>query len=161
MTIDSREFRRTLGNFATGITLITTRARSGALIGLTINSFSSVSLEPPLVLFCLARTASRFDDFMEAGRYAVNMLEEGQKEISAKFARHGEGDWGDLPMETWETGSPILPGALASLDCTTEHRFDAGDHVIMVGRVVAARMADGGNPLLYFRGAYRNLPAAG
>jgi flavin reductase (DIM6/NTAB) family NADH-FMN oxidoreductase RutF len=148
-----------MGRFATGITLISTISRAGEPLGLTINSFSSVSLDPPLVLFSLARTASRFEDFIAAGRFAVNVLSSEQRQVSQKFARHGEGLWGDLPRESWATGCPILPGALASFDCTTEAQYEGGDHVIMLGRVRRVGTAADGEPLLYFRSAYREVGA--
>ncbi|MBM3492114.1 MAG: flavin reductase family protein [Alphaproteobacteria bacterium] len=155
MSIDPRTFRDAMGRFATGIALVSTISRAGEPLGLTINSFSSVSLDPPLVLFSLARTASRFEDFIAAGRFAVNVLCTAHRAVSQKFARHGEGLWGELPRESWTTGCPILPGALASFDCTTEARYEGGDHVIMLGRVQQVCFAADGEPLLYFCSAYR------
>jgi flavin reductase (DIM6/NTAB) family NADH-FMN oxidoreductase RutF len=157
MEFDSRDFRRAMGCFATGITIVSTLAPGGARIGLTVNSFSSVSLDPPLVSFCLARSASRYAEFMATDHYAVNVVGAAQQAFSSKFARTGEGDWGDLPMETWETGAPILPGAIANIECTVHDRFDAGDHVIMVGRVLRLRTDPDVPPLLYYQGAYRLL----
>lgn len=157
MSIDPRTFRDAMGRFATGITLISTISQAGEPLGLTINSFSSVSLDPPLVLFSLARSASRFTDFIAAGRFAVNVLALSHRAVSQKFARHGEGLWGDLPRETWSTGCPILPGALAAFDCTTEAQYEGGDHVIMLGRVQRIGLAEDGEPLLYFRGSYREV----
>ena len=157
MSFDSRAFRHAMGCFATGICIVSTRTPDGLLLGLTVNSFSSVSLEPPLVLFCLARSASRFREFLAADHYAVNMLSRAQKEVSQRFAKPGVSEWGDLPIEAWETGAPILPGALANIECVVENRFDAGDHVIVVGRVVRLRTEAAHDPLLYFQAAYRDL----
>ncbi|MGQ9369956.1 flavin reductase family protein [Azospirillum sp. A39] len=158
MTIDSRAFRNALGTFATGITVITTRCPDGTPVGVTVNSFSSVSLDPPLVLFCLGRESRSFDVLAHGTCFAVNVLAEEQQELSARFSRGDEQDrWEGIEVERWETGAPILRGCLANLDCTKEAVHDGGDHVILVGRVRRLGAREAGNPLLYFRGGYARL----
>src|SRR3954471_13888482 len=120
MKFDRRAFRNALGCFATGVTVITTVTDAGEPVGLTANSFSSVSLDPPLVLFCLGRNSQSFEAFTAAGRFAVNVLAEEQRDLSVRFST-AIGDRGEgVAWKTWETGAPILSGCLASLDCETE-----------------------------------------
>ncbi|WP_029006746.1 flavin reductase family protein [Azospirillum halopraeferens] len=158
MTIDSRAFRSALGTFATGIAVITAECPDGTPVGVTVNSFSSVSLDPPLVLFCLGRASRSFDLFVHGTAFAVNILAAEQQELSARFARRDDQDrWEGVGIERWETGAPILTGCLANLDCTREAVYDGGDHVILVGRVRRLASRDDGNPLLYVRGGYATL----
>ena len=158
MTFDSRAFRNALGCFATGITVITTIAPDGEPIGVTVNSFSSVSLEPPLVQFCLGRAAMSFEAFTKAPSFAVNILAEGQAELSARFSKRDQQErWDGVGVERWDTGVPILAGCLANLECDREHVFEGGDHVIIVGRVRRLSGSEQGKPLLYFRGGYATL----
>lgn len=159
MTFTQRAFRDALGCFATGIAVVTTVDAAGAPVGVTINSFSSVSLDPPLVLFSLGRRAQSFEAFIGAGRFAVNVLSAEQQELSVRFSRLGSDKFADLAYETWETGCPILDGCLANLDCVTEAMHDGGDHVILVGRVLRLDSRRTGAPLLYFRGRYVRLEA--
>ncbi len=147
-------FRRALGCFATGVTLVTTIDRQKQPIAVTVNSFNSVSLEPPLVLFSLARIAQRFDDFLEAGRFAVNVLATSQQELSSRFATPGEAMLNGVDYTNGSTGCPLLTGALASFDCLTTAIHDGGDHAIFVGEVQTIAERDGGAPLLYFKGQY-------
>ncbi len=155
---DPRMFRSALGCFATGIAVITTTAPDGAPVGVTVNSFSSVSLDPPLVQFCLGRAAMSFAIFMAAPAFAVNILAEDQEEMSARFSRREPLDrWNGVATETWGSGVPILSGSLATLECDREHLVDGGDHVIVIGRVRRLAARAGGNPLLYFRGGYARL----
>ena len=160
MAFDSREFRNALGNFATGVTIVTARSRTGEPLGLTANSFNSVSLDPPLVLFSLDRKATHYADFMAASYFGVNILAEEQQALSRVFSTQGIDRWEGLTYEKWETGSPILPGTLASFDCVTEARHEGGDHVILVGRVLKLGFAAEGTPLLYYRGKYDQLSKA-
>ena len=153
---DSREFRRTLGQFATGVTVITTKDSRGERHGFTANSFTSVSLDPPLILFCLSKNAGSFSVFEKAPYYAVNVLAGDQQPISERFARTGgdkftEGDWTE-----GNTGVPILSNALAYFECRKWSSCDGGDHVIFVGEVLSfARKT--GEPLVFHGGQYRNM----
>jgi len=156
MAIDQRHFRDVMGTFATGVTIITTVV-SGAPHGITANSFSSVSLDPPLVLFCLGRSSTNFDAFMETDNFAVNILSASQDKLSTHFAMF-EGDRFDgTAWNAWETGAPILDGVISAADCVLEARHDAGDHVIIVGRALRAETVLDAAPLLYHRGRYAAL----
>jgi flavin reductase (DIM6/NTAB) family NADH-FMN oxidoreductase RutF len=160
MSFELREFRNALGCFATGITVAASRTAGGELLGITANSFNSVSLDPPLVLFSLHRNAYSLKAFEEAGCFSINILSEGQRHVSDAFARALADKWAGVAFETWETGAPILTDALANFDCTTHSIHDGGDHMIFVGRVLRLRAMPEGRPLLYFRGAYHGLGQA-
>ena len=157
MSFDARTFRNALGSFATGVTVVTSVGSEGQPLGFTANSFNSVSLDPPLVLFSLDRGAYSLKAFEAAGVFAINVLSEAQEPLSVAFACPRGDKWQGVRFEAWQTGSPILLDALASFDCETTSMHDGGDHVIFVGRVVQLRIADEGRPLLYFRGAYRQI----
>lgn len=161
MTFDSRAFRNAVGRFTTGVAIATCRARDGAQVGLTVNSFNSVSLEPPLVLFSIDRKARSCSQFVDAGNFAINILRADQTGLSKTFASADAPRWDGLNVRGLATGAPVLVDALASFDCRTVAAHDGGDHIIFVGRVEALVSAEG-DPLLYFRGAYRELaPVAG
>jgi flavin reductase (DIM6/NTAB) family NADH-FMN oxidoreductase RutF len=161
MTIESRSFRDTMGCFTTGVTLITARTDEGKPIALTANSFSSVSLNPPLVLWCLDKRSETVPVFDICHHFAVNVLHQNQRDLSSKFATKGDHDCSDIDFETWETGVPIISGALANIECEVSARHDGGDHVIIVGHVLRLRSLDSGEPLLYFRGRYNTLADPG
>jgi 4-hydroxyphenylacetate 3-hydroxylase, reductase component len=154
--VASEEFRRACGRFATGITIASVLDASGAPHGLTVSSFASVSLDPPLILICLGQDVSVIDHFRAANKFAINVLAEGQRELSDRFARKGHDRFDGLEWHAGTTGVPLLTGVLAALECRTSQRFAAGDHDIFVGEVVAARVADG-EPLIYFASRYRGL----
>jgi flavin reductase (DIM6/NTAB) family NADH-FMN oxidoreductase RutF len=160
MTIDPRTYRDTLGCFATGVTIITSVSRQGELLGITANSFNSVSLTPPLVLFSLDRRAYSLQAFAEAGCFAINVLRDSQKHLSNTFAKAGVDKWSGVAYEAWDTGCPILAGCLASFECTTKATHDGGDHLIFVGEVQRMVRNDAGSPLLYYRGSYCSLAEA-
>lgn len=126
-------------------------------MGATANSFSSVSLDPPLVLFSLDRGAYSLDAYLKAGVFAVNVLSSSQQELSNRFARALEEKWVGIDYETWETGSPILPNTLASFDCRVWNTYDGGDHIIFVGEVVRMSRDAEADPLVFFRGQYGQL----
>jgi flavin reductase (DIM6/NTAB) family NADH-FMN oxidoreductase RutF len=157
MKFDRRAFRNALGCFATGVTVVTTVTDAGEPVGLTANSFSSVSLDPPLVLFCLDRASHNLDAFRAAGRFAVNVLGEDQRDLSVRFSTTIGDRWDGVVWERWETGAPVLNGCLAALDCETEAIHEGGDHVIIVGRVQRLAATTDGKPLLYFRGNYATV----
>jgi 3-hydroxy-9,10-secoandrosta-1,3,5(10)-triene-9,17-dione monooxygenase reductase component len=155
----ARLFRDVMGRFASGITVITTTS-GGEPVGMTCQSFCSVSLDPPLVLFSPARSSRAWPLIQRSGRFAVNVLAGDQEEISNHMATRGidkfEGiEWEPAP----ETGSPLLAGALAHLDCTIHAVYEAGDHYVVLGRVkyltAESRSCDTVSPLLYFEGRYR------
>jgi flavin reductase (DIM6/NTAB) family NADH-FMN oxidoreductase RutF len=154
MSFDHRDFRNALGNFATGVTIVTARTRAGEALGLTANSFNSVSLDPPLVLFSLNRQNYSLRSFEEAGNFAINVLRDDQQEISRIFATALTDKWQGLEYETWDSGAPILSHALAVFDCATHAVHDGGDHLIFVGKVLRFAHDPKGRPLLYFRGNY-------
>ena len=156
-TFDARSFRDALGWFATGVTVITTVAADGAPVGITANSFSSVSLDPPLVLFSLARKAYSLKAFQDAGRFAINVLAADQAKVSNRFATALTEKWQGLKYECWSSGCPMITGALASFDCVTHAMYDGGDHVIMVGRVLQLWRMGEGEPLVFCRGLYQRL----
>jgi flavin reductase (DIM6/NTAB) family NADH-FMN oxidoreductase RutF len=155
--LDPEAFRHALGHFATGITIVTAVAPSGELLGVTANSFNSVSLDPPLVLFSLHRAAYSLGAFTEGGHFAVNILREDQQEMSVRFAKALNDKWNGVEYEIWETGAPILKNCLAAFECRTRALYDGGDHVIFLGEVLRLRCAGDGRPLLYFRAGYRAL----
>lgn len=157
MSFDSLAFRRALGCFATGVTVVTARDGSGQNRGITINSLSSVSLEPPLVLYCLDKETPSFDSFREAERFAVNMLRAGQHALSVRFSTAAADKWDGIDYDLWPGDLPVLRGCLASLACRREAVYEGGDHVIIVGRVEQLAAAGPGEPLIYFQSAYRTI----
>jgi len=157
MQVNPAEFREVLGRFATGVTVVTTVA-NGRPIGLTANAFTSVSLDPPLVLFCLDRDFSDLDAFVQGECFAINILADDQKDHSVRFSTSGADRFAELDFETWETGSPILPGAVASIDCQRHAVHDGGDHAIVIGRVLRADLVTSDSaPLVFHRGAYCDI----
>lgn len=153
-TVDKKTFRAALGRFPTGVAIITTLMPDGERTGLTVNSFSSVSLDPPLVLWSLVQTARCRDWFTAAGGFAVNVLSAGQMNLSQRFAGSWDGRFDGLQtVEAAVTKSPLLSGASAWFDCTIEREIEAGDHLIYIGRVRWFDMREHA-PLLYDRGRY-------
>lgn len=157
MPVDSQAFRATLGHFASGIAVAATRDPQGKPLGVTVNSVASVSLDPPLVLFCLERAAKSHGVFTTSGCFALSVLAEDQQHLSRGFAASPERHWDEIEPEVRTSGAPIIKGALAWIDCKTEAIHRAGDHDILIGRVVALGHARQGRPLLYWRGRYRHL----
>jgi flavin reductase (DIM6/NTAB) family NADH-FMN oxidoreductase RutF/pimeloyl-ACP methyl ester carboxylesterase len=154
---DARTFRDALGCFATGVTVVTAIGADGVPIGLTANSFTSVSLYPPLLLVCIANNAGSAPALREAKRFAVNVLQIGQQPTSNRFAGKGEDRFATTPWEVGEYGTPVLTGSLSSFECESQDIHDGGDHFILVGRVLKAIFEPRRDPLLYFRGKYRKL----
>lgn len=154
---DARTFRDALGCFATGITVITAMTPEGAPVGLTANSFTSVSLDPPLLLVCIANSVSSAEVMRAAPRFAVNVLQIGQQPTSNRFAGKGEDRFASTPWEVGEYGTPVLTGSLSSFECERHAVHEGGDHFILVGRVLKAMFEPRRDPLLYFRGKYRRL----
>jgi flavin reductase (DIM6/NTAB) family NADH-FMN oxidoreductase RutF len=157
--IDARAFRDAMGRFVTGVCVATTLDPQDRPVGVTVNSFTSVSLDPPLILFCLEKSARTRPAFESAGRFAVNVLGAGHRELSTRFAKTPT-DWDGVAAATAATGVPVLTEALTVLDCRTEAIHEGGDHLILVGRVVRLISDPGGaEPLVYHRGRYARLAA--
>ncbi|MDX1979853.1 MAG: flavin reductase family protein [Bryobacteraceae bacterium] len=146
-------FRRACAQFATGVTIATTIDPEGAPHGLTINSFTSVSLEPPLVLICIGHNSTVLKHFRAATHYAVNILAEDQRDLSNRFALRMEQRFDGVRWEGGVSGVPLITGALATIECRVAQTLEAGDHVILLAEAVDVRI-NGGNPLLYFNSAY-------
>lgn len=149
-----RDFRDGLGRFATGVTVVTTMTGAGPL-GITANSFASVSLDPPLILWSPARKSRRFPAFEAASHFAVHVLSAGQRDLADRFAGSADGFDG-LAYETGIGGTPLLEGCVARFECRHEAGYDGGDHLIVVGEVLRLTQADL-PPLLFHRGRYENL----
>ena len=154
---DPRTLRDALGTFATGVTAVTTSSPDGTPIGLTANSFTSVSLDPPLLLVCLAREAATSKVMEQADHFAINVLHIGQQETSNLFASRVEDRFAQTDYETSEHSVPIIRNSLANFECRKHAEYDGGDHIILVGEVVRVRYAPQRDPLLFFRGKYRKL----
>jgi flavin reductase (DIM6/NTAB) family NADH-FMN oxidoreductase RutF len=149
--------RRAFSTFATGIAVIGARAEDGSLVGMTANSFTSVSLTPPLVLFCPARSLSAFDAYRAATHFSASVLSAHAEAVSNHFARTGTGKWSTVPHAVSLRRLPFLEIALAAFECETVARHDAGDHLIVVGRVVGLMLREEGEALVFFRSRYRQL----
>ncbi len=156
--IDPRAFRNALGSFATGVCVVTAVTGDGTRLGMTVNSFSSVSLDPPLVLFSVANAAKGLEAWLGVEHYAINMLAWNQQDVSNRFARPMTDKWAGLEVDTGVHGVPLIRGALARFECSGEHQYPGGDHVIMVGRVLNFEvLRPDAEPLVFHRGRYREL----
>lgn len=155
--LDPRSLRSALGRFATGVAVVTTVAPGdGTPIGLTVNSFSSVSLDPPLVLWSLMRRSSSLPVFLDVARFAVNILATDQQDVANRFASRLVDRFAGLDWEAGLGGVPLLPGCLARFECATHRTVEAGDHVMVLGRVERFEHAEG-LPLLFFSSRYAAL----
>jgi len=154
---DQKEFRNACGAFATGITIVTTMGPNDEPVGMTANSFSSVSLDPPLVLWSVGNHAGSFDIFSSAEHYAVHILHKEQEVLSNLFASRGEDKFGNIEWSKGELGSPILSDYAVCLQCKMEYVYPGGDHNILVGRVVAFDDRDIEAPILFHKGRYANI----
>jgi 3-hydroxy-9,10-secoandrosta-1,3,5(10)-triene-9,17-dione monooxygenase reductase component len=150
---DATEFRKALGSFATGVTIITTRTADGEPLGLTVNSFNSVSLNPPLVLWSLANTSMSLSAFTSATNWAVHVLAADQEELSGRFARRGEDKFAGLDTEEGAGGIPLLRGCTARFQCRTAFQYEGGDHMIFVGEVLSFDRNET-SPLVFHGGRY-------
>ena len=148
------DFRAALSMFATGVTIITARRADGSLVGLTANSFNSVSLEPPLVLWSLARSAGSMPVFERGSHYAINILAANQKSLAERFAAKAIDRFADLAYREGAGGAPILEGAAAVFECFNRSRYEEGDHVIFVGEVERCSWRAGVPPLIFHGGRY-------
>ncbi|MHC8299811.1 p-hydroxyphenylacetate 3-hydroxylase reductase component [Pseudomonas sp. ZS1P83] len=152
-TFDPRAFRRALGNFATGVTVVTATTTSGRKVGVTANSFNSVSLDPPLVLWSIDKRSNSHEVFEQASHFAVNVLAADQIDLSNNFARPKEDRFAEIKFEQGEGGAPVFADCSARFHCEKYQQVDGGDHWIMIGKVVAFDDF-GRSPLLYHQGAY-------
>ncbi|SHI98324.1 NADH-FMN oxidoreductase RutF, flavin reductase (DIM6/NTAB) family [Roseomonas rosea] len=153
---DPRALRHALGQFATGVAIVTAPGAE-APVGMTISSFNSVSLDPPLVLFSVARSAHSLPALLDAPGYAIHVLGREQEETSGRFARALAGKWQGIGHRPGLHDAPLLDGALAHFECAAHARHDGGDHVIFLARVLRFSLRDAGEPLIFFRGRYRAL----
>ena len=151
--IDSEHFRTAMGQFCTGVVVVT-GCLDGVPLGFAAQSFVSLSLDPPLVALCPAKTSTSWPGVRESGSFCINMLAANQQSVCDAFARSGGDKFSGLEWSPGVTGSPVLQGVLAFADCGLEAEHDAGDHTIAVGRVRDLQLVDPGEPLLFFRGAY-------
>ncbi|MGW5646671.1 3-hydroxy-9,10-secoandrosta-1,3,5(10)-triene-9,17-dione monooxygenase reductase subunit [Saccharopolyspora sp. NPDC003752] len=149
-------FRRVLGHFGTGVTVVT-GTDGERPVGFACQSFAALSLDPPLVLFCPARTSRAWPVLERAGRFCVNVLAESQRPVSTVFGRSGDDKFAGLRWHPAPSGAPILDGVLTWIDCDIEAVHEAGDHYIAIGRVRSLGETDAGAPLLFYRGAYAGL----
>lgn len=156
--LDFRAFRQSLGEFATGVAVITAQGPNESLIGMTMSSFNSVSLDPPLVLFSVDRRANSLLAMLEAKGFAVNILARDQEHLSNRFARALSDKWDQVARTVGHAEAPLLTGALAHFECEPYANYDGGDHVIFVVKVVRHTMRAGSSPpLIFFRGRYCDL----
>ena len=150
VAVESTAFRNAMARFASGVTVVTTVDASGVPFGFTASAFSSLSLEPPLVLVCLEKRADSHPAFEQATQFAVSFLTEGQEDIAMRFATRGSDKFGGFETVAGEvTGLPLIPGALVHLECRLHDRLPGGDHTIIVGEVLTARSNEGA-PLLHY-----------
>lgn len=156
MPFQAREFRNALGRFATGIAVVTTADSNGNRFGLTVNSFNSVSLEPPLVLFSLDKKNNGLASFQNSGCFAVNVLSSTQQSLSDHFATSKDDKFATIEHDYLSSSAPILRNCLAVFDCKTVFQYEGGDHLIFVGEVIDIATNEG-DALLYYRGQYTSL----
>ena len=154
--VSSAEFRAACGRFATGVTIATVLDAERQPHGLTVSSFTSVSLEPPLVSICLGHAVSLIDTFRAANFFGINILSDDQQVLSERFARKGLDRFRGVGWTLGSCDVPLLDGVLAAIECRVEQRLPVGDHDILIGRMVASRVRDGG-PLVHFFGGYRKV----
>lgn len=159
MTFDRLMLRNALGRFPTGVCVITAAPEGFEPFGMTINSFASVSLEPALVLWSLQNDSECVPAFAATNRFAVNVLNDGQRAQSQQYAKRGNHTLDPEHIRTGATGLPLLRDTLASFECEIWQRYDGGDHVILVGKVLAMDTVNDGKPLLFFGGGYQELKA--
>jgi flavin reductase ActVB len=156
LTVSADEFRSVLGRFPSGVTVVTTKTPNGSDAGMTVSAFSSVSLDPPLVLICIEKSASAYDALTASAGFVVNILSAGQEQIARRFAIVDIDRFEGVGYGRTQSGTAVLDDVLAVIECKTSALHDAGDHTIIVGEVEAAR-AGTGTPLLYYRGGYAQL----
>ena len=157
MSFDKRAFRQALGSFPTGVAVITAISGARKPIGITVNSFTSVSLEPPMVLWCLERKSDRYDAFAKSECFTISVLGTAHEDVSARLAKQGSHNLDGIELIETELGPPALADALAFFECAKEAVHEGGDHGILLGRVLRFARRDAGEPLVFFRGKYGAL----
>lgn len=157
---DSAALRQAMGSFATGVAIATCHAE-GRPYGITVNSLTSVSLDPPLMLFCLSNRTRVYPDFMAAGHFALNILAVGQEHLSRHFAGAQSEDWTAISTQSLAMAPPLLTGCMAWLVCRTQAVHPGGDHAIIIGEITQLGCVPTAQPLLYFRKHYRHLTTSG
>ena len=157
MPFDTRAFRNALACFPTGVTLVTARSAERHPIGITVNSFTSVSLDPPLILWCAYRRSHRFETFVQADAFTVSVLDATHQAVSTRLAKPGEHRLDGIPLVATQSGAPALADALAVFECRREAVYEGGDHAVIIGLVVQFQFRSAGAPLVFFRGRYQPL----
>jgi len=155
-SVSSELFRQACGRFPTGVAIAAIAGSDGAPHGLTVSSFTSLSLDPPLVLICLGHTVTVIDCFRAAGHFGLSVLAEDQQSISERFARRGHNRFAGVPWHSGEFHVPLIDGSLATIECAVDRRIAAGDHDILVGRMLRAHVSEG-RPLVHWAGKYGRL----
>lgn len=155
-SLEPLQLRQVFGQFATGVTIVTTGSDTGEAVGMTVSSFNTVSLDPPLILWCIDKKTGCFDAFDRCKHFAIHVLSEQQDELSSLFARRGVDKFSGLGYHMNEYGVPLLHEYCARLQCTLTARHEGGDHLIMVGRVDAMHTQDRA-PLIFHRGHYARI----
>jgi len=153
MSIDDSQFKAALSHFASGVTIVTTE-HDGKPYGMTVASFASLSLHPPLILVCIEKSVKTHDAIAASGKFGVSILKSDQADVSGRFASKADDKFAGI--ELVQASVPLIAGALTTLECRVADRLPGGDHSIFVGEVVATATSDGA-PLVYFRGGYRNI----
>jgi flavin reductase (DIM6/NTAB) family NADH-FMN oxidoreductase RutF len=157
MPVDDAQFKLAMSHFASGVTIVTTE-HEGKPYGLTVASFASLSLHPPLILVCIEKSVKSHDALVASQKFAVNILSSDQAGVSNHFATRRDDKFADTATRTGEVGVPIIEGALTVIECRVRDQLPGGDHSIFIGDVVAVHVREG-NPLVYFRSGYRQLDA--
>ncbi len=156
MSISKEEFRHALGKFASGVTVVTTKDDSGKLFGITVSAFCSVSLEPPLILVCIEKSAGSHHAFEQSNAFVVNILSENQTHLSNHFASHADDKFAEIKFRRGIENLPVLENVLVNLECRLTNSHDEGDHTIYVGQVETATISEE-KPLVYWHGDYRQI----
>lgn len=159
-TLEPADLRTAFGQFATGVCILGLEAHSGERIGMTLNSFTSVSLDPPLLLVCLGHFLRSHDAAVGAAGFGISVLAHTQADISARFATRDGLKWNGFDAQRGQRGGLLVPGAIAHFDCVTERQERAGDHTLLIGRILGCHVEPDSDPLLYFRGRYDALKTA-
>lgn len=157
--VDSQSFRDALGRFATGVSVVTGLSIDGGSVGVTVSSFSSLSLEPPLILFCLGLNTASLDAYASHGVVAVNILAEAQETLAETFAARGDNKFANVSHRKGDNGCELLDGCLVSLECDVMSTYVGGDHLIIVGRVTRIHSREDSPPLLRYLGRYARIAA--
>lgn len=160
MTFDTRAFRQALGSFPTGVAVVTAVSQEKHPMGITVNSFTSVSLDPPMVLWCLDNKSDRYHTFTKAKGFTISVLGTAHEDVSSRLAKQGAHKLEGIDLIETELGPPALADALAIFECASEAVHPGGDHAILVGRVLRFARREAGAPLVFFRGKYGALAEA-